>query len=55
MNIIKIEFKNQLKGFGIWAVTVGIILSFFISFFSSMKNVGMQDLVGANWMLCLKQ
>jgi len=30
MNIIKIEFKNQLKGFGVWAVTVGIILSFFI-------------------------
>lgn len=47
MNIIKIEFKNQFKGLVIWALTTALILSFFISFFPSMKNSGMQELVGA--------
>ncbi len=47
MNIFKFEFKRLLKSAIIWSVICGALIVLFMSLFPSMKNMGMQELVGS--------
>ncbi|WP_195987136.1 ABC transporter permease subunit [Clostridium sp. D53t1_180928_C8] len=47
MNIFKFEFKRLLKGSIIWALVCSAIIVMFMLFFPSMKDMGIQELVGS--------
>jgi ABC-2 type transport system permease protein len=47
MSIFKFEFKRLLKSAIIWSVICGALIVLFMSLFPSMKNMGMQELVGS--------
>lgn len=47
MNMFKFEFKRLIKGTIIWALVCSALIIMFMSFFPSMKDMGMQELVGA--------
>ena len=46
MNIFKFEFNRLLKGSIIWALVCSALIVMFMLFFPSMKDIGMQELVG---------
>ncbi|MEN8078246.1 ABC transporter permease subunit [Clostridioides difficile] len=47
MNMFKFEFKRLLKGAIIWALVCSALVIMFMLFFPSMKDMGMQELVGS--------
>ena len=47
MNIFNFEFKRLLKGNIIWALVCSVLIVMFMLFFPSMKEMGMQELVGS--------
>ena len=47
MNMFKFEFKRLLKSSMIWALVCSALVVMFMLFFPSMKEMGMQELVGA--------
>lgn len=47
MNMFKFEFKRLLKGSIIWALVCSALVIMFMLFFPSMKDMGMQELVGS--------
>ena len=47
MNMFKFEFNRLLKGSIIWALVCSALVVMFMLFFPSMKNMGMQELVGS--------
>lgn len=47
MNVFRFETKRNIKACIIWSIVCGLILAFFLSIFPSMKDMGMQELVGA--------
>ena len=47
MNIFNFEFKRLLRGSIIWALVCSALIIMFMLFFPSMKEMGMQELVGA--------
>lgn len=47
MNMFKFEFKRLLKGAIIWALVCSTLVIMFMLFFPSMKDMGMQELVGS--------
>ena len=47
MNMFKFEFKRLLKSSMIWALVCSALVVMFMSFFPSMKEMGIQELVGA--------
>lgn len=46
MNIFKFEFKRQFKSLMIWSVVCSVLVVLFMALFPSMKDMGMQELVG---------
>lgn len=46
MNIFKFEFKRQFKSLMIWSIICSTLVILFMALFPSMKEMGMQDLVG---------
>lgn len=46
MNMFKFEFKRLFKSAIVWSAVCSALVVMFISFFPSMKNSGMQALVG---------
>lgn len=46
MNIFKFEFKRQFKSLMIWTIVCSALVVLFMALFPSMKEMGMQDLVG---------
>lgn len=47
MNMFKFEFKRLLKGSIIWSLVCSALIVMFMLFFPSMKEMGMQELVGS--------
>lgn len=47
MNMFKFEFKRLLKGSIIWYLVCSALIVMFMLFFPSMKEMGMQELVGS--------
>ena len=47
MNIFKFEFKRNIKSLIYWSIGTSAIIVFFMALFPSMKDMGMQELVGA--------
>ena len=47
MNIFNFEFKRLFKGNIIWALVCSVLIVMFMLFFPSMKEMGMQELVGS--------
>lgn len=47
MNIFKFEFKRLFKGGVIWSIACGAVIVLFMSMFPSMKDMGIQELVGS--------
>ena len=47
MNMFKFEFNRLLKGSMIWALVCSALVVMFMLFFPSMKEMGIQELVGA--------
>ena len=47
MNLFKFEFKRLLKGSIIWSLVCSALIVMFMLFFPSMKEMGMQELVGS--------
>ena len=46
MNVFKFELKRYLKSCLIWVIVCSVIIVFFLSIYPSMRDSGMQDLVG---------
>ncbi|MGL6107100.1 ABC transporter permease subunit [Romboutsia sp.] len=46
MNIFKFEFKRLIKSCLIWALICGALTALFLALFPSMKDMGMQELMG---------
>ena len=46
MNIFKFEFKRQFKSLIIWSIVCSALVIMFMALFPSMKDMGMQELVG---------
>ena len=46
MNVFKFELKRYLKSCLTWGIICSIIIIFFLSIYPSMRDSGMQDLVG---------
>lgn len=46
MNVFKFEIKRYLKSCFTWGVVCSLIILFFLSVYPSMRDSGMQDLVG---------
>lgn len=46
MNVFKFEVKRNIKSCLIWSIVCGLIIAFFLSIFPSMKDMGIQELVG---------
>lgn len=49
MNIFKFEFKRNLKSLIYWSVGTSLIIIFFMVFFPSMQNSGMQEIAAAKF------
>ena len=47
MNIFKFEFKRNLKSLIYWSIGASAIILVFMGLFPSMKDMGMQELVGS--------
>ena len=47
MNVFNFELKRNIKSCFIWSIVCSLIIIFFLSVFPSMKDMGMQGLVGA--------
>ncbi|MDU5105405.1 ABC transporter permease subunit [Clostridium sp.] len=47
MNIFKFEFKRNIKSLIYWSIGTSAIIVLFMVLFPSMKDMGMQELVGA--------
>lgn len=47
MNIFKFEFKRNIKSLIYWSIGTSAIIVFFMALFPNMKDMGMQELVGA--------
>lgn len=47
MNMFKFEFKRLFKSAMVWSLVCGGLILMFLTFFPSMKNSGMQELMGA--------
>ena len=46
MNVFKFEVKRNLKSCLLWSIICSVLILLFLSVFPSMKDSGMQDLVG---------
>lgn len=46
MNIFKVEVKQGIKSLAIWSLVCILLIILFMSMFPSMRDAGMQDLVG---------
>ena len=46
MNIFKFEFKRQFKSLVIWSIVCSALVVLFMALFPSMKDMGIQHLVG---------
>lgn len=46
MNVFKFELKRNIKSCLLWSAICGALIIFFLSVFPSMKDLGMQELVG---------
>lgn len=49
MNIFKFEFKRNLKSLIYWSVATSLIIIFFMIFFPSMQNSGIQEITTAKF------
>ena len=47
VNIFKFEFKRQFKSLIIWTTVCSALVVLFMALFPSMKEMGMQELVGS--------
>lgn len=46
MNMFKFEFRRLIKGSIVWGLVCSALVIMFMSFFPSMKDMGIQELVG---------
>lgn len=46
MNMFKFEFKRLFKSAIVWSLVCSALITMFLAFFPSMKDMGMQELIG---------